>query len=324
MVYVFKQPKEIIEPFYQTSINSLPCEVELLQSRTLRRLKFLSHFGTGSLFTSAKHSRFEHTIGVWTIISTFFPKDEELRIAAVLHDIGHLPFSHAVERTLGFNHHKITEENIRGEEISTILSKYGYSPERIIEILDNDSPLSHKTPYLSADHLDSFLRDAYMLGKSKEHPATIFKNLSFNHHNVETNVETGKHIMGAIYEDHKTFLSPIALALDAMLAKAISIFAGEKEVDLQFIQSLTNNELLNLLQSSEIKAIDDILTIILWDPERVSIYSEVIRGAEKIEVKKIYDKTPLVNGTPLTEICSDSLEKLKAIRLMKKSYYYSY
>ncbi|MBE4907313.1 HD domain-containing protein [Bacillus luteolus] len=324
MVYVFKEPKEFIEPFYQTSIRPFPCEVELLESKAFRRLKFLSHYGTGSLITSAKHTRFEHTIGVWAIVSTFFPKEEELRIAALLHDIGHLPFSHAVERTLGFNHHTITEENIRGQEISTILNKYGYDPNRIIEILDNDSPLSHKTPYLSADHLDSFLRDAYMLGKIKEHPATIFKNLSFNHQYVEANLDTSKHIIGAIYEDHRTFLKPISLALDSMLAKAISIFASEKEVDLQSIQSLTNNELLQLLQNANIEAVNKILSIILWYPEKVSIHEEDTVGAVGVEVKKVYDKTPLVNGTPLTEICSDTQETLEAIRAMKKMYYYSY
>ncbi|MFS0864068.1 HD domain-containing protein [Fredinandcohnia sp. 179-A 10B2 NHS] len=236
MIYSLTNPTVFHEPFYQKDVELFPWEYELLQTTTVRRLKFLSHYGAGSLITSAKHSRFEHTLGVWTLIATFFPKEEELRIAALLHDVGHLPFSHAVERTLGFNHHHITEEYIKGEEISTILQKHGFSPTTIIDLLNRDTPVSHKTAYLSADHLDSFLRDAYMLGKLRMHPADILKALSFNHYYVETDMATGKHIMEAIYHDHSCFLHPINLALDVLLAKAISTFTEETNVELTNIQ----------------------------------------------------------------------------------------
>ncbi|MFT4416421.1 HD domain-containing protein [Fredinandcohnia humi] len=324
MIYVFTNPTSIHEPFYQTNIHPYPWEYELLQTRTLRRLKFLSHYGVGSLVTAAKHSRFEHTIGVWTIIATLFSKDEELRIAALLHDIGHLPFSHAVERTLGFNHHKLTEERIRGEEISSILLKYGFSPEKIIQLLGIDTPLSHKTNYLSADHLDSFLRDAYMLGKLRVHPSEVLKNISFSHHYVQTDIDTGRRIMEAIHADHLSFLAPINLALDALLAKAISIFAEASNEEVSSIQSLTNNELLQVLINSSHPQVNEIMEVILWYPEKLCFYEEEVEGATKVEVKKIYDKSPLVDGTPLVSICAESNERLAKVRSLKKAHYFTY
>jgi HD superfamily phosphohydrolase len=324
MIYVLNNKKEIHEPFYQTNISAYPWEIELLKSTSVRRLKFLTHYGTGSFISSAKHTRFEHTLGVWAIISTFFPKEEELRIAALLHDIGHLPFSHAVERTLGFNHHQITEDNINGEEVSKILLTHGFSPSMIIDLLNQDSPLSHKTPYLSADHLDSFLRDSYMLGKSKEHPSHTLRKISFNHQYVEADLQTSKNIMECIYYDHLCFLDPYSLALDSLLAKAISIFAQKKETSLESIKSLTNNELIQLLHSSDLPKVKEIMSIIMWAPEKIMIQDEEAKGTEKVEVKKVYDKTPLVDGVALTSICSESNRLLETIRSLKKSYYFTY
>lgn len=321
MIYLFKNANEMYDPFYQVAVSPFPWEFELLQSAAVKRLKFLSHYGTASFITPAKHSRYEHTIGVWTIISRFFPEEEELRIAALLHDIGHLPFSHAVEKTLGFNHHTITEEYIRGHEVSSILQKYEFNPERIIDILNEDSPLSHKTPYLSADHLDSFLRDSYMLGKSKEHPADILKKISFSGQYVESDLETSKSIMASIYHDHTCFLHPINLALDSLLAKAISIFVKKEQLPLHTIQPLTNHELLQLLLSSKEESVKEIMKTIMWNPENVIVQAEEFNGSEKIEVKKVYDKTPLVEGVPLTSICPDSKDLLEKIRALKTSYF---
>ncbi|GAA0344240.1 hypothetical protein GCM10008967_38350 [Bacillus carboniphilus] len=323
MHYVFVNSDEVFEPFYQTKIKTFPWERELLKSKTLNRLKHLSHYGTGSLISSAKHSRFEHTIGVWATIATFFPKEEELRIAAFLHDIGHLPFSHAVEKTLGFNHHTITEQKISGGEIAEILLNHGFSPSRIIDLLNSDSPLTHKTTYLGADHLDSFLRDAYMLGKSDLNPPDILQRISFNGHYVEADLQIGRQILEAIYYDHQSFLSPTLLALDGMLAQAISIYSNSSMVKAGTIQDLTNYELISLLQNSGIKEVVDMLDVILYHPEEIVIKEVDFSGAVKVEVRKVYDKTPLVDGKPLTSICENSQMIMDRIYGLQKNYYVS-
>ncbi|MFE8702745.1 HD domain-containing protein [Cytobacillus sp. FJAT-54145] len=323
MLFVYSDTEKVRDSLYQTETQAFPWELEILKSKTLRRLKHLTHYGASSLITPVTHTRYEHTIGVWTVISTFFKEDKDLRIAALLHDIGHLPFSHAVEKTLGFNHHHLTEERILSEEIASILQKYGFSPYRIIELLNEDTPLSHKTPYLSADHLDSFVRDSFMLGKYQEQPSNLLKRITFNDKYVETDEETAFIILKAIYADHLSFLNPINLGIDALLAKTIEIYVEHKEVDRTVIQSLTNNELIQLLLNSNIKEVENLMSVILWNPECITVHDHMIEGAFEVEVKKVYDKTPLVNGVPLTTINEKASSILEEIRSLQKSYYIS-
>ena len=139
-------------------------EIKLIQSQPIRRLKHLAHFGAGSLVSPVVHSRFEHMIGVWKLTAYYFPENIELRVAALLHDIGHLPFSHAVENTLNFDHHKLTEQYILEDEISSILQQFNIDPHRIIDILNEPSVITGKGEILGFDHLDSFFRDTYMAG----------------------------------------------------------------------------------------------------------------------------------------------------------------
>ncbi|MFS0864067.1 hypothetical protein [Fredinandcohnia sp. 179-A 10B2 NHS] len=66
------------------------------------------------------------------------------------------------------------------------------------------------------------------------------------------------------------------------------------------------------------------MSTILWYPEKINWNSEPIADADRIEVKKIYDKTPLIDGNPLTDLCEDSQGLLSKVRSLKKSYYFTY
>jgi hypothetical protein len=163
-----------------------------------------------------------------------------------------------------------------------------------------------------------------MLGKLDKHPSTIINNISFSDYFVEADLSTSESIMHAIFYDHTSFLEPTCLALDALLAKAISIYVNQKEVHLGTIPILTNHELLQLLLHSNIQEVEEILDIIMWNPEKITIHHEEVKNAEKIAVKKVYDKSPLVNNVPLSEISPDAEDMLNKIRSFKKTYYFSY
>ncbi|WP_249315740.1 HD domain-containing protein [Bacillus sp. FJAT-49711] len=120
-------------------------------------MKQLAHFGAGSLVSPVVHSKFEHTVGVWKLTAFFYPEDISLRVAALLHDIGHLPFSHAVEETLGFNHHELTEQYILKDEISSILQKFKIDPQAIIKLLNGQSAITRVGNILGINHLDIFM-----------------------------------------------------------------------------------------------------------------------------------------------------------------------
>lgn len=90
-----------------------PWEMQLLDSPLLQRLRHVLQLGIAVLtYPSANHSRFEHTIGVAAVASDMIRGIErgsrikippahvaKIRLAALLHDVGHCFFSHESERT---------------------------------------------------------------------------------------------------------------------------------------------------------------------------------------------------------------------------------
>ena len=118
---------------------------ELINTFEMRRLMYLQMTGFLSFkYPSSTHTRFAHAVGTWisglialqnvaVIIDgkemrliEFLAEENmhrEFMAALILHDIGHAPFSHVLEMNpyLGYNHEKITEELIRGEEAYLIL-----------------------------------------------------------------------------------------------------------------------------------------------------------------------------------------------------------
>jgi len=89
-------------------------EVRLLDTSVFQRLRGLKQLAyTNYVFPSADHSRFSHSLGVLYIMGlmTDYLKQHnnlsdseiiKLRIAALLHDIGHYPLSHLGESVYGF------------------------------------------------------------------------------------------------------------------------------------------------------------------------------------------------------------------------------
>lgn len=108
--------KIINDPIYGC-INLSKTEVQLLDTRAMQRLRRIRQMGFASyVFPSGEHSRFVHSLGVLCIMGkmcehlyrqygekegsavSFTIEDaRKVRIAALLHDVGHFPFSHLSE-----------------------------------------------------------------------------------------------------------------------------------------------------------------------------------------------------------------------------------
>lgn len=123
------RPKQLNDPIWGT-IDLLPREVALLDSRLLQRMRGVRQLGLAQLvFPGASHDRLEHIMGVVGVVDRMLnaldrqiqrwngeckrrgvasetipaidPEDREtLRLAAMFHDLGHGPFSHAIEPVL--------------------------------------------------------------------------------------------------------------------------------------------------------------------------------------------------------------------------------
>ncbi|MEW9702126.1 HD domain-containing protein [Paenibacillus sp. SI8] len=313
----------IWEPLYQWHVTAHPVEVELFRSQPVRRLKFLHHYGASALFSPMTHSRYEHTVGVWSLAVHFFPDDSMLRIAALLHDIGHLPFSHAVERTLGYDHHKHTERLIETGVVADILNKHGISPSAIIALLKQDSPLTNKTPLMGLDHLDSFLRDTYHAGQYKLLPSELVRMLRFRGHFLEADEAAALALVHAVVEDHRIFLHPHFLAMDALLAKAVSHHCKKQAGTVNRIPDLLDHELIQELRQSDSRTARDIMNVLLYEPHRIQLMHEPVPGSIQVQIGKLYKKQPLIGDKPASEASFNAALKLSELDTMTATYFFT-
>lgn len=172
---------EIRDPVHgYVLINEL--EKNVLDTYPMQRLHRIKQLGNAYLtYPGADHSRFGHSLGVLHLASIASNRlldlgisiDElqELKLAALLHDVGHGPFSHlfeeAVLRCKALSHEDLTMKIIEATEIKDRIEEFGYDPHRIslLSVGKLSSPLSIliSGPF-DLDKLDFLLRDSYYTG----------------------------------------------------------------------------------------------------------------------------------------------------------------
>jgi HD superfamily phosphohydrolase len=202
-----KHSHEFRDPIH-TFIEVRSDERKVINSRPFQRLRNIHQLAlTYLVYPGATHRRFEHSLGVMHLASHIFdivcstgnihPKIRDIfpdrdalrywrsviRMAALCHDIGHLPFSHAAEHRLlpkGWNHERLTKDLIlsdemreiwqsmtpplRAEDVVKLAVGVKSAPELefsiwetlLSEIIVGDS--------FGADRMDYLLRDSYHAG----------------------------------------------------------------------------------------------------------------------------------------------------------------
>ena len=173
---------DIVDPIHDF-IRVYDHELKIIDTpifQRLRRIRQLS--GAHLTYPAAQHTRFEHSLGVMHIASQAGQALNEkgilksydievLRLAGLLHDIGHGPFSHLFEEIIQqkkFSHEDFGKEIILKSEIGDSLSKNGYDKKLVTKVAFGDSKLQYMNEIisgaLSADMMDYLLRDGYFTG----------------------------------------------------------------------------------------------------------------------------------------------------------------
>ncbi|KIL52730.1 HD domain-containing protein [Jeotgalibacillus campisalis] len=161
---------------------------DLIGTKEFQRLRRIRQLGTTYLtFHGAEHSRFNHSLGVYEIIRRIVDDvfanrpewNENERLlslcAALLHDLGHGPFSHSFEKVFELDHEAFTQAIILGEtEVNEVLSRV--SPvfaqnvsDVIAKTYENKQVISLISSQIDADRMDYLQRDAYFTGVSYGH-----------------------------------------------------------------------------------------------------------------------------------------------------------
>jgi len=157
--------------------------VDLIDSAEFQRLRRIRQLGL-AMFTyqGAEHSRFTHSIGVMhlmtralDLLASHHKITEERRVVgragALLHDLGHGPLSHVVEKVFRFHHEDWTRRIILdpATDVNQILRSYDNQlPDRLASLYQHDySPAfiwQLVSSQLDCDRMDYLLRDSLMTG----------------------------------------------------------------------------------------------------------------------------------------------------------------
>lgn len=159
--------------------------LDLIDAKEFQRLRRIKQLGTSQYtFHGAEHSRFSHSLGVYELARKIcdhflrnYPEDwdDSERLvtlcAALLHDIGHGPFSHTFEKIFNTDHEDLTTQIILDEdtEVNQILRRVSPSfPNEVASVITGDYPNPQVVQLISsqidADRMDYLQRDAYYTG----------------------------------------------------------------------------------------------------------------------------------------------------------------
>ena len=175
---------EIFRDPLWNNIRVDPLAVRLVNTRAFQRLRYIRQLGLAYLvYPGASHSRFEHALGAYHLARrtlTLFNERELTadigvdgcriaRYAALLHDIGHYPFSHALEEIGALHHEEVARPLITDGAVAAILREElgAAAPERIMELIrgHSASPLQGLiSGSLDLDKIEYLKRDAFMCG----------------------------------------------------------------------------------------------------------------------------------------------------------------
>jgi len=258
---------------------------KLIQTKEFQRLRRIRQLGgVFVVYHTAEHSRFSHSLGVYEVArrilyevsdvnNTLTEKEKLITLcAALLHDVGHGPYSHTFEMIFNTNHEEWTKKILLNEhtEVHQVLESYeeGFA-KKVVRIINKECYLDdclganchHRimssiiSSQLDADRLDYLQRDAYNTGTSYGEidldrlirsflivdNQIAFKFTSM--HAIESYLLSRYHMYWQVYYHPVAISFEIILMLMFRRVKAL-IEAGYKfNVDISLIKKIINNQL---------------------------------------------------------------------------------
>lgn len=173
---------EVVRDSLWNNIRLEPAALAVLDTPAVQRLRYVRQLGHAFLvYPGATHTRFEHALGTYHLARRALSQLEDVagrgavdpaegltcRLAALLHDIGHYPFSHALEEA-GLPHHEtLAERHLANGALADALGRlHAPTPELLALIQGRSSTRVARlvSGAVDVDKLDYLSRDALRCG----------------------------------------------------------------------------------------------------------------------------------------------------------------
>src|SRR5213593_5166586 len=167
---------EVIRDPLWNNIRIDPEALALVDTPPVQRLRYVRQLGHAFLvYPGATHTRFEHALGAYHLARRALTQLEEsgtrldaqnaqrIRLAALLHDIGHYPFSHALEEAGLPTHEGLAERHLADGALAAALAELRVSADSLLALIRGQArePLAGLVAgSLDVDKLDYLSRDA--------------------------------------------------------------------------------------------------------------------------------------------------------------------
>lgn len=262
--------KKVRDPIHNYIALELQA-LRLVDTPRFQRLRNIHQLGTARLvYPGANHTRFEHSLGVYHLAQHASESlglgDEglEVRLAGLLHDVGHGPFSHLsetlLEEHLGKSHAEISEDLVRRGSLREPVEEVGADPDRVADLLRGRGVLGELVAgEIDVDRLDYLVRDGHYTGVSTgvdleglvdrltiadDHLALREGGL----HAAEALLTTRFLMAGTVYLHHAARVS------ETMLERAIHIAVRGGEIGGEELAAMDDVALVARLRESETDA----------------------------------------------------------------------
>ncbi|WP_435063914.1 HD domain-containing protein [Halobaculum sp. EA56] len=239
---------------------------DLLDTGPVQRLRRIAQLGTVKLvYPSANHTRFEHSLGVYHLADRALSslgvggvEAERVRAAALLHDIGHAPFSHNVEELLhrhtGLYHDDVSDLLV-DTEVGDVLLAHDLDPERVAGLIAGEGQYGQLVSgELDVDRMDYLVRDAHHTGVpygTIDHERLI-RELTFADGELvldEGNVQTAESLlMARALMTPTVYAHPVARISKGMLRRATERLIATPDIDAGQVRRMDDYDLICALR----------------------------------------------------------------------------
>lgn len=261
--------------------------LELIDSKEVQRLRRIRQLsGVSMVFHTAEHTRFTHALGAYHMANLVLHHVEGIEClseyervvflcAALLHDIGHGPYSHAFENVLLTSHEVMTEKIILSEktDVHRILAQVEHLAEDVAGIISHKGkyPLieSFVSSQLDVDRMDYLTRDAYFTGATYGtiDMHRLLRSMKVVDHKVlcrASGVHTiESYLMSRYHMYFQVYYHPVARAYELLLESIYERIKDLTEANVFIDASI--DSFLNVIKNS-----DDVLSYIELDDAYVN------------------------------------------------------